>query len=96
MKKIAFCILSFIFAVSLFAAPATPYEVFTVDPSAACVKAGSVLDLRFNVKCKDGYALNGIAASVQRRRAPAAFLLLMLLRLIFIIKIRQKNRPMTR
>ena len=73
MKKIAFCILSFIFAVSLFAAPATPYEVFTVDPSAACVKAGSVLDLRFNVKCKDGYALNGIAASVQRRRAPAAF-----------------------
>jgi hypothetical protein len=49
MKKIAFCILSFIFAVSLFAAPATPYDVFTVDPSAACVKAGSVLDLRFNV-----------------------------------------------
>jgi hypothetical protein len=73
MKKIVLCILSCIFAFSLFAAPGNPYEIFTVEPSAACVKAGSVLELGFNVKSKDGYALNGISASVQRRSAPAAF-----------------------
>ena len=72
MKKIIF-LFSFMVLGSLLAAPVKPYEYFTIEPAAACVKAGSVLTLRFDVKCQDGYALNGISGSVQRRRAPADF-----------------------
>ena len=73
MKKIAFCILSCIFAFSLYAAPGKPYEYFTLDPAGTAVKAGTVLKLDAAVKCQDGYELKGISASVTRRMAPASF-----------------------
>ncbi len=73
MKSILISILGCIFAVSLSAAPVKPCEIFTVEPSAASVKAGTVLTLQCQVKCQNGYELKGISASVQRRMAPAEF-----------------------
>ncbi len=73
MKKIVLCILSCIFAFSLFAAPGKPYEYFTLDPAGTAVKAGKVLKLDAAVKCQNGYELKGISASVTRRMAPASF-----------------------
>ena len=55
MKKLIISLLAVLLAGSLFAAPAKPYEYFTVDPAAASVEAGKILTIKGKVKTQDEY-----------------------------------------
>ena len=73
MKKLIISLLAILFAGSLFAAPAKPYEYFTVDPAAASIEAGTLLTIKGKVKTQDSFMYNGVTAFVQRRMAPASY-----------------------
>ena len=73
MKKLIISLLAVLLAGSLFAAPAKPYEYFTVDPAAASVEAGKILTIKGKVKTQDEYMFGGVTALVQRRMAPASY-----------------------
>lgn len=72
MKKTIIALLFMLAGVTLWAAP-EPHENFAIDPVSARVAAGTIIPIDFEVKCANGYSLQGVSAFVHRKNATASF-----------------------